>query len=326
MDSAAKGLVFRFVLAVFMGLGFAGCSDYIAPAAKDDSINFVCTLPEPFSKTAMTGDQAAFTTGDQVGIFETLTAKSNVLYTYGSPAWTTAAPMYWKDYTSFHQFYAYYPYNATGNGLSVSVPVLSTQAISGVPDPKSDMLVASLNQKRSAAVALNFTHAFALLKFNISFASGLLGVVLPGRMILYGGNLAASSTGPYGIFNSVNTLSKISYNVATKALTYSPNDITVFQQSLSVNMPTLTGTTTFYVLALPGTYNNPAPYAQFTLKLILGGLELYSPNQSLGVTTLNANTRYEYNVYIVRNILSKGADESPVKIYITQVDYKHFNY
>lgn len=320
MGSTAKGCVSRFVLAVFMGLGFAGCSDYPVPAAESNSINFVCTLPDFYTKTAMTGDQASFTTNDRVGIFETLTGKSNVQYTYGMPSWTTATPMYWKNYNTAHQFYGYYPYNATSNGLSVSLPVLSAQTVGSVPDSQRDMVVASLSQTKTSAVNLSFSHSFALLKFNITFASGLLGTLLPGRMIIYGGNLAASATGPYGLFNSVNTLSKISYNVSTRALTYSPNDATVFQQSLSANVPSLvSGSTTIYILALPGTYANPQPYVQFTMKIILSGLELYSTNQSLGVTTLAANTRYEYNVNVIRNILLKGENSSPFQIYITPV-------
>lgn len=320
MDSAAKGLVFRFVLAVFMGLGFAGCSDYLVPAAKDNSINFVCSLPGSYTKTAMTGDQASFTTNDRVGIFETLTGKSNVQYTYGTPSWTTAAPMYWKNYNTAHQFYGYYPYNATSSGLSVSLPVLSAQTVGSVPDSKSDMLVASLSQAKTSAVNLSFTHAFALLKFNITFASGLLGTLLPGRMIIYGGNPAASATGPYGLFNHQNTFSQINYNISTRTLSYQANNTSVFQQSLSANVPSLvSGSTTMYILALPGTYANPQPYVQFTMKIILSGLEVTSTSQSLSVTTLNANTRYEYNVSVIKNILLKGENSAPFQINITPV-------
>lgn len=316
-----RGTRLRCIYLLFMVAGsLAGCSDWLAERGDDDSIQILCTIPGPDTKTSMSADQASFTTNDKVGIYEALTGKMNVLYNYGSPVWTTAAPLYWKDYQSQHQFYAYYPYNASSSGFSVTIPLLSGQTVSGIPDAKSDMVVASLSQKRISAVNLGFSHTFALLKFNINFASTLLATLLPGRIIVTGGNLAASSVGPYGLFNSVNALNKISYNLSSAAFSYSPNDVTVFQQSLAASLPSLiSGATTVYILVLPGVYNNPQPSVQFTMKIILSGLEMYSLPQSLSITTLKANTRYEYNVTVIKNLITKGEDSHPFEVVISPI-------
>ena len=104
------------------------------------------------------------------------------------------------------------------------------------------------------------------------------------------------------MFNKVNDVTKISYSLATKTLTNSVNNNTVFQQNLTVTMPSLvSGSTTVYVLLLPGTYSNPTPNAKFSATILISGLELISSVQSLGTNTFLPNTLYEYNVVLLRS-------------------------
>ena len=66
----------------------------------------------PASKTSASGSAVSFVSGDRIGISETLTGRSNVLFSYNGSAWSTTTPMYWYNRTATHTFYAYYPYNA----------------------------------------------------------------------------------------------------------------------------------------------------------------------------------------------------------------------
>ena len=84
------------------------CKDTIGLSVPDNYIHFSNDIGIPSSRTNMNGSNASFTTNDQIGVFETLTNRNNVLYTYGTPNWTTTTPMYSKNSTSQHKFYAYY--------------------------------------------------------------------------------------------------------------------------------------------------------------------------------------------------------------------------
>ena len=72
------------------------CTDTIGLSVPDNSIHFSNDIGIPSSRTNMNGSNASFTTNDQIGVFETLTNRNNVLYTYGTPNWTTTTPMYWR--------------------------------------------------------------------------------------------------------------------------------------------------------------------------------------------------------------------------------------
>lgn len=299
-----ENMVPGFAFLCLTSLMFAGCSDLTPLSGEEEAIRFAGMTCDLMTRTSMSGETATFTSGDKVGIFEVLTGRNNVLFNYGSPSWTTTTPMYWLNSVSQHQFYAYYPYNSSANGSKTTLPVLAGQQISGVPDPLCDLLAASLSQRKSSSVSLSFTHSFALLKFNISLVGSLLGSLSSAKMTVAGGN--STGTGCWGMFNTVNDITKISYDLPTRQLAYSPNNNTVFQQSVAATLPGLvSGTTTVYVIVLPGAYAVPAPYVQFSLKLI-GLLELSSANISLQVTNFQPNTKYEYNVQISRLLGTKS--------------------
>ena len=73
------------------------CTDTIGLSVPDDSIHFSNDIGMPLSRTNMNGSNASFTTNDQIGVFETLTSRNNVLYTYGTPNWATAAIHFQKN-------------------------------------------------------------------------------------------------------------------------------------------------------------------------------------------------------------------------------------
>lgn len=292
----------------------AGCTDSgDLPGAGNETI-CIAVSPEPFAtRTAMSGHTASFTTGDKIGIFETVTRRNNVAYTYGSPYWSTPTPMYWKN-PGPHVFYAYYPYQAAYSNMQVTIPVLAGQKISATPDPACDLLWSTLTQTKTAVVTLPFNHVFSLLKFNVSFGSALLASFLPNQIIVGGGN-AANGSQPYGMFNRVNDYTQIAYNLASQTVTFSASNASVFQQSITAAMPTLaSNAATLYVLVVPGTYTNPAPYVQFTVKALLGVLTFTTKATNLPAQTFAPGAMYEYNVQVLSlPVLSTG---TPVPFHI----------
>lgn len=264
------------------------------------------------TRTGMTGSTAAFVSGDRIGVSETLTGRSNVLYTSNGTSWSTASVMYWRNATSIHTFYAYYPYQSNSPGTSAVLPVLSNQTVSAttqVPDASCDMLVAGpKTQARTAgtAVALNFTHAFSLLQFNIRLGS-ILNLYVLNNITIQGGNLTDASN-RYGLVNTTANPTLINYDLTTGTIRDYGNQSTVYATSLSRNFSSfslLTSTTPFYFLVLPGSYNNPKPAVSITVAL--AGLVSVGRNAPLPQTTFAPNTKYTYQI-TVGGILPAAAD------------------
>lgn len=313
----SKYIILKSSVFVLITILFTNCTETMSIAELEETINFSGVQENVKTRTSMNGNTASFATGDQVGVFEAVTGRNNVLYTYATPSWNTTTPMYWQNSTGLHQFYAYYPYQSTSSGNNIILPLLSAQTLAATPDPKCDLLVASLSQQKAPATVLNFTHAFALLKFNISFTGGVLSLLLPGKMTLYGGNNTGTSN--WGMFNKINTINNISYNVSTQNMNITSNTSTTFQQSISFNIPTLiSNSATVYVIVLPGTYTNPAPYVQFSMKLILTGLEVLSTNAPLTRTSFQPNTLYEYNVQVIKGLTRSNTPKNSIQIVLDE--------
>lgn len=312
-----KKIIGMFVVIMFFI--FIACSndnEFWTDNAIGISVSPSCFDTEIESRTSMSGSTASFINGDKLGVFETLTGRNNVVFTYNGSSWSTTTPMYWYNGTSQHTFYTYYPYNASSQGVSATLPILNQQIVSTVPDAKSDMLVTSSPklQTRSAGTSVSFTmrHAFALLQFNIKMS--LLNLINPyslDSLIVRGGNSTGQSN-PYGMFNTVNDVSKISYNLLTNAVVLSTNNNTVCTQALRKVPPSvsLTGTAiSVYVLALPGTYTNPVPAVSLSLST-LGLLSKSTGFLSLpNTTTLVGGNVYVYQVSIGLNLFSNARAE-----------------
>lgn len=290
----------------------AGCTEEILLPEPHGQIGLTVSVTDaagyPSAKTAITNNStASFSASDKIGIYETLTNRSNVPYTYNGTSWSTPAPMYWYNGTSTHTFYAYYPYNAGNQNNLVPIPLLSTQQVNTKPDTNCDMLVAGpktqVRNTGGTTVPLTFTHAFALLEFNIKI--GLLNILNPyvlKTITLSGGNPKGSAL-RYGMINVSNAVGKIGYNLAT-GIQHTVNDSTVYTQTLQAAVPSIgliATPTLVYMLVLPGSYHTPAPSIKFRgTTILLGGLlsDWESENANLSNTTFNAGTKYHYEVKI----------------------------
>lgn len=277
----------------------AGCSEQ--PLLEDrTSVKFSAAISDQ-TRTTMggsAGTTAQFTAGDNIGVFETLTGRSNVPYAYGSSSWTASNPIYWYNGTSSHQFYAYYPYTASNSGLRVGMPVLSTQQIATSPGPAWDMLVAGpLNQTRGANVPLTFTHAFAMIQLNISLGILVINPYVLNRITVRGGN--AEEGGPFGIANITGTPSRVGYNLTTKSVWAASNDASSYTQTFYSDV---TGTSllstaiSFYFYVLPGTYNNPTPAVSLRISIL--GINNNTAYANFTSKTFVAGTKYVYNLSV----------------------------
>lgn len=314
-------------LAICLTIGSMGCSKEDFQPQIPERVVIQAQMPQDdtgtLTRTSMSGATASFVAGDKIGVSETLTQRSNVPYTASgsgsSKTWTTpaATAMYWFNSTATHTFYAYYPYNAANNGNVVSIPVLANQTFGSTPDANADMLVAGpKTQVRGTggnAVAFTgstaFSHAFSLLKFTIS--TSLLSTYTLKSMTVRGGNTTVSSDKPYGMFNTVNAVSLVGYDLVARSLSVTTANNTAVNFAQSLNKPIastgLLGSipVTVYVLVLPGRYTGTGllnPSVQVQVSSLLGG------NQQTAVIPLNVTNfrpgyMYSFSIQIGNGLI-----------------------
>lgn len=299
-------------------LAVVSCSE-APPIPGEDTVCIHAEIGKEESRTSMSGSTASFTAGDQIGVFETLTSRANAPYSYNGTAWSSTAPIYWRNGTSAHNFYAYYPYNATSSGTKVAMPVLSTQTISNAVSPASDMLVASrLNQARTSGVGLTFRHAFALIQFNVKLSSLPLNINTLTRVTIRGGNTSGGAA-PYGMVNTSGVPSQVGYDLTTGTVTAASNDAQSYAQTFFSAISGVTLTTaaiTLYAFVLPGTYTNPVPAVSFRITILIATYN--TEFASFTNTTLEAGKKYIYNVSI--GLLTRGAPPTAELAAVVPID------
>lgn len=288
-----------------------------------------CIVPEDFppdervciaasvggtSRTSISGQTTSFTAGDNIGVFETLTGRTNVPYTYNGTAWSASAPIYWRNGTSAHSFCAYYPYTTTTSGTKVQIPVLSTQTITTTRSTALDLLAAGpVSQTRSASVALKFDHAFAVIQLNIKM--GVLQLINPyylNRITIRGGNTSGTSD-RYGIANITGSPAQVGYDVPTRTLVAATNDAASYAQTFYSDVTGVSLTTTnitFYAYILPGTYTNPRAAISFRITTL--GITYNLDYANFPNTTFQAGNIYVYNASI--GLLSRSSRSSPTLV------------
>lgn len=303
-----------FVLSVIFLSGCTGWTGDPEQPAPEWTVGVSATIaPEtPGSKTGMNGSVLSFVSGDKIGVSETAyTNRTNVLFSYNGSAWSTTTPMYWFDPVATHKFYAYYPYNAANSGNVVTMPILANQTVSTTVDLTCDMLVTGPKQQArsgpgGASVGFTFTHAFALLQFNVSM--GVINLYELKAITVQGGNPTGGSA-PYGIANTVNTVGQIGYNLVSGAVQTTANNSTSYTQTMVrtvTSSPGLIGSVavTFYVLVLPGQYLNPVPAVRFRVGL-LGSSGQNTEYANLSNSPFLAGNKYVYDVKIGGSIITK---------------------
>lgn len=281
---------------------FAACdkSEDCGQAVGDEnqiSISALMTKVVPGTKTTDDGTNAAWVANDAIGLFcaQSNPVATNTQYTYSGSVWSTAAPDYWSDYTTLHQFYAYAPY-AGANTLvgSIAIPVLNSQT--GTISATQNVLFSN-NQDAGVSkggsggnVPLIFKHALALIQLNFIIDSSV-----PANTKLS----VATITGQ--IADAITTTKAgATLNLVTGAITSggaTANTITV-QPALPV---TLSATPAMLnVLLLPSTFS-PNLTVQCTFPDSSTGTTMVS----MGTNVVYAqSTRYTYTVTVSRSAIT----------------------
>ena len=137
--------------------------------------------------------------GDAIGIFavengSALATTSNLIHnvklTYssrGNGTWTAAEPLYWPMNGKKLDFYAYYPYDETLTdplAITFSVPTDQSAMTAGTSVyNRNDILMAKTgNKDKSEIVALDFSHALAMVQVNVS--KSMVGNYAPETLIV----------------------------------------------------------------------------------------------------------------------------------------------
>ncbi len=191
---------------------------------------------------------------DQIGIFETLTESVNVLYTPAEEGaqvhFTSTSPISWKDESSEHTFYAYYPYAAeaaTVDAVPFAVPATTDGSLAEAA--AADLLYASATSVKADGVGLNFAHALAVLEVRLSTAGGTLAVESLEVVAEEGEKINGEGT----------------LNLTSGVLTLNSGSNTTVVEGPEVISTTAT---TLYVPVIPG-------HAGKTLAIVLNGEEIF---------------------------------------------------
>ncbi|MBR3854058.1 MAG: fimbrillin family protein [Tidjanibacter sp.] len=191
---------------------------------------------------------------DQIGIFETLTESANVLYTPAEEGaqvhFTSTSPISWKDESSEHTFYAYYPYAAeaaTVDAVPFAVPATTDGSLAEAA--AADLLYASATSAKVENLGLSFAHALAVLEVRLSTADGTLAVESLEVVAEEGEKINGEGT----------------LNLTNGALTLNSGSNTTVVEGPEVISTTAT---TLYVPVTPG-------HAGKTLAIVLNGEEIF---------------------------------------------------
>lgn len=253
-------------------------------------------LPINETKTSWTNssNKVTWTTGDQIGIFmrdaagSNSYARNNVLYSVVSGGASTASlststtPLFFPNKSSGIKFYAYYPYSASSNSLSLSYTLPANQSTAQALG-NADIMYASTSSQTGATpnVSLNFSHQMSLLTFNIK------GGVLSGLFTLT--QVTVNGT---AITNS-GTL-----DLTTGTLT--PNTSNTFTATVNTNQAVSnSATANVNVIINPCIItNNTALTNQLKVTLTFSGLGLTHSTNLISSGTFAKGTRYIYNLTV----------------------------
>lgn len=251
----------------------------------------------PNSRTTDDGTNANWVANDSLGLFCTQSnpIATNVKYTYLSNNWSATAPIFWKDYTTLHQFYAYAPYAGGNTVTAVKIPVLNTQT--GTINSTHNVLYSN-NQRaginrpaNNGTVPLTFKHVLALIQLNIKIdgtvptGTALTSATITGQA---GEGLTTSTTG-----------ATFSLSDSTFTANGATNNLITVQPSPALTLSTSTATT-LNILVFPIATTTPT----LTINCSFTDATTGSASISLGSNlTFTRSTKYIYTVTLSRNAI-----------------------
>nr|MCR5351988.1 fimbrillin family protein [Bacteroidales bacterium] len=157
-------------------LATVGCDKQAAPDTAD-AITIEASVG-PMTKVAYEGNEARFTTGDQIALYGWLGTPSEIpaervangiVYAFDGKQWTAATLIRWKNRTDAHYFLGVSPALAAGTD-----PTAVPYTLDPADQAAGDLLVATNLggvKATDGPVALTFDHTMAKLNVNLKFRS-----------------------------------------------------------------------------------------------------------------------------------------------------------
>ena len=218
-----------YILILAIAILLPGCQK----EALDGGLITVEASVGPATKVTCDGDKSSFAAGDKISVYAWTGSASEVpakrvvdgvVNTYDGSAWTPASLMRWRNGSDAHYFLGVSPVHAISDFMADSYSV----------DPAdytaSDLLIArNLDGVKSGdgAVKLDFRHAMAKLKVNLSFRDQ------------FGGTPVVSAV-------SLSAKTKASINYLTQA-------VSATGDAASVSLPAVTANSSYSGLMVPQT-------------------------------------------------------------------------
>ena len=166
----------------------------------------ITSASNPATRTTTSGTKVSFAEGDRIGFYMPDAGKSG-LWTLSSSVWSSSVAYVWPDKVNSFTFCAYYPYTASENRTSISMPDLTTQTGDAAELGSYDFLVARSTCSYSTSKgAVSFTgkqafkHVYSLLSITLKTSTDTKNAVL-NELQLTAPGLVSSHTYHFGESN-----------------------------------------------------------------------------------------------------------------------------
>ena len=300
---------------IFLGctlIGLAACQNETLEFTSQDSQLPMSVLARigstPVIQARYAGDtpnEAAFATGDAIGIF--MDNEDVVRWENKTMGWESDKPVYWPDTDQTHTFQAFYPYVEALTPASISMPSLKTQDGSMTSVAACDFLVATTTQTHGTNGTVifqgegkSFKHVSSLVSLFVKPKEDLAGSTLK-EITLAGGNIVAPATYSFAT-------GKVSLNPAdteSDTLTIRPNraigtnetDSIPYYFVLNEKKNSSESPLTLILKYQKGTDNYTAKVENFAANTLAGGNQyLFSLTIKNNKVVISGNTISEWGV------------------------------
>lgn len=297
----------RLLLLMSAAALFSACDkDCDEPVYNDNQIS-VSALMEgmtPGTKVTDDGTNASWETNDVIGLFcaQSNPAAANAQFTYSGSTWSAGTPVYWKDYSTLHKFYAYAPYASGNTVTAVAVPLLNSQ--NGTITSAQNLLYSNnldagiAKTSNGGNASLTFKHALSLIQLNIVTDNSVPSGTKLSSAVISGGASDAVTTSGAGATLNVQTGVITGNSATSNSITVQPaSPVTLSSTPITLN-----------VLLLPVTSS-----LTLVVNTAFSDSSTGSAQISMGASSTFAQfTKYTYTVTVSRNAITiTGMSISP---------------
>lgn len=300
---------------IFLGctlIGLAACQNETLEFTSQDSLLPMSVLARIGSTPVIqaryvggTPNEAAFATGDAIGIF--MDNEDVVRWEKKTMGWESDKPVYWPDTDQTHTFQAFYPYVEALTPASISMPSLKTQDGSMTSVAACDFLVATTTQTHGTNGTVSFQgegksfkHVSSLVSLFVKPKEDLAGSTLK-EITLAGGNIVAPGTYSFATgkvtLNPADTKSDTLTIRPNRAIGTNETDSIPYHFVLNEKKNTSESPLTLILKYQKGTDNYTAKVENFAANTLAGGNQyLFSLTIKNNKVVISGNTISEWGV------------------------------